>query len=502
MSALVDAGGVLVNPYRMAGYDGADQTRKRKRTARNKSRAQDEDRLIGKYDRETLRLECLNLRRNNAVVAGVCERFADNVVGPEGIRPQAKTSSEEWNTEAEAFWYEWSKVADSRGMFSFREIQRLTVQSRLHSGEIGFILLNNGQLQAIEADRITSPDKADESIIEGVRVSTGGRPVEYYVANRDRNGYIDTKTAEPIDARDFVHIFRPLRFDQLRGVPDLSPVINTLADQGDLVESVLLKARLNARRSAVITTQGGSGTIGAIGPRNGTPRGSDTGQVYETFGDDMLTYYLRNGEDAKLLADDTPGQNYVEHNLFLLKMIGSAVSIPYQFLMLDFSVGGAGNNRAALLQTYRTFDTWQAWLKDKMLQRIWNWRIAKAIKNRELPPAPTDARGFSEWYKVDWTPPSYDWMDPQKEAAADKEYYNMGRRTLTSLVRQDGKDVRDVLTEKAGEIAIAVEQAQAITKATGVSISWRDLINTTLPGQNAGQNEPQQTKAEDNEDEI
>ena len=487
MPTLVEADGILVNPFRMAGYDGAENNRKRKRTARNKSRAQDEDRLIGRYDRETLRLECLNLRRNNAVVAGVCERFADNVVGPEGIRPQARTSDESWNTQAENFWAEWCKVADSRGMFSFREIQRLTVQSRLHSGEIGFIFLDNGQLQAIEADRVASPEKAKENIIEGVEVGDAGRPQAYWICNRDKNGYVDVKTAERINARDFVHIFRPLRFDQLRGVPDLSPIINTLADQGDLVESVLLKARLNARRSAIITTERGSSTIGAIGPRNGNSQGSDSGQVYETFGEDTLTYYLRNGEDAKLLSDDTPGQNYVEHNLFLLKMIGAAVSIPYQFLMLDFSVGGAGNNRAALLQTYRTFDTWQAWLKDKMLQRIWNWRIAKAIKNRELPPAPIDARGFSEWYKVDWTPPSYDWMDPQKEAAADKEYYNMGRRTLTSLVRQDGKDVRDVLTEKASEIAIAVEQAQKITAATGIQISWRDLINTTLPGQNAGQ---------------
>ena len=175
MGNLVNIGGVLVNPYRAGGYDGAQITRKRRLKARHISRSQDEDRLIGKTDRETLRLECLHLRRNNSVVAGVCERFADNVVGPDGILPQAKTASQDWNDQAESYWREWSKVADYRGLFSLREIQRLVVQSRLHSGEIGFILTDGGQIQAIEPDRIATPSDKDNDpdTIEGIGLEIG-----------------------------------------------------------------------------------------------------------------------------------------------------------------------------------------------------------------------------------------------------------------------------------------------------------------------------------------
>jgi capsid protein len=219
-------------------------------------------------------------------------------------------------------------------------------------------------------------------------------------------------------------------------------------------------------------------------------QGSDTGQVHESFGEETLTYYLQSGEDVKLLGSDTPGANYVEHNIFLLKLIGAAVSIPYQFLTLDFSVGGAGNNRAALLATYRTFETWQSWLKDKMLQRLWNWRIAKAIKNKEIAPAPIDARGYSEWYKVDWTPPSYDWIDPQKEEAANLSDFKMGTLSLSDITRRRGKDGRDALLSKGKDIADAMDVCTEINKVRGTQLEWRDLIDVAIPGQNQAKPEP------------
>lgn len=496
MNNLIDAGGVLVNPYRMSGYDGATFTKKRKQKARITSRAQDEDRLVGGYDRQTLRLECLHLRRNNAIVAGVCERFADNVAGPDGVNPQCQTSDPDWNELAEQFWSEWSKIADARGLFSFREIQRLAIQSRLHSGEVGFVLLDNGQLQAVEPDRLATPfdQQNATNIIEGVELASSGRPSAFYICDRDRYGYVDNKTAQRIDARDYVHVFRPIRFDQLRGVPDLSPVINVLGDQHDLNEAILLNARLNARRSAVITTDSGAQTMAALGPRNATARTSDSGQVHEAFGDEILTYYLNRNEDVKLLGTDTPGASYTDHNVYLLKLTASALSLPYEFLTLDFSQGSGANNRAALLQTHKVFNTWQSWLVDKFLQRIWNWRIAKAIKAGELPPAPIDERGFSEWYKVDWQGPEYGWTDPQKESAANLADFKMGSRSLSDITRKSGKDAEDVLRQKGRDLAAAVRIAAELNAEHGTSLTWRDLIDVAMPGQNAPTVEAQPTQ--------
>ena len=487
-------GNIYVPSKFAAGYDGASHNRKRVRSARVTSRAQDEDRLLGRYDRETLRLECINLRRNHAVVAGACERFADNVVGPEGITPQAKTSSPEWNDAAEELWAEWSKIVDYAGRSSMREIQRLAIQSRIHSGEVGFVLLANGQLQAIESERIETPEYETKSgnVIDGVRVSPqSGRPVGYYVCNRGDGGYVDKRDATEVNARDFIHVYCPLRFDQLRGTPSLSPVINTLVYHGDLTESVLRKARINAKRSAVISTQAGSSTTKQLGPRNVTAATDDSGNVYEDFGEDMLTYYLRQGESVNVIGDDAPGANYIDHNVLLLKLVGAALSIPYQFLVMDFGDGSLGSNRVALLQTYRTFENWQQWLIDRFLQRLWNWRIAKAIKAGELPPAPVDARGFSEWYKVAWVGPEFSWIDPQKEAAANLAEFKLGISSITSFARKRGKDGEDVMREKAKDIATAQRIAGEVNATEGTQLTWRDIIDIAQPGQTAPSSDPQ-----------
>jgi capsid protein len=168
------------------------------------------------------------------------------------------------------------------------------------------------------------------------------------------------------------------------------------------------------------------------------------------------------------------------------------MSIPYQFLIMDFGDGSLGSNRVALMQTYRTFENWQAWLVDRFLQRLWNWRIAKAIKSGELPPAPVDKRGFSEWYRVTWVPPEYSWIDPQKEAAANLAEFKLGISSISSFARKRGKDGEDVMREKLEDMASAARLAREINQRDGTNFTWRDVIDIAQPGQTAPSNEPQQ----------
>ena len=92
----------FVKNWFAAGYDAAEDSRHQPRLRWNRSVSKDEDSMIGSYDRTKLRQRCRNLRRNDAITSGICERFFDNVVGT-GIIPQAKTSDSEWNEQAEYF---------------------------------------------------------------------------------------------------------------------------------------------------------------------------------------------------------------------------------------------------------------------------------------------------------------------------------------------------------------------------------------------------------------
>ena len=225
-------------------YEGARDSRQHPKAGFSRSLPYDEDRVVGSYDLDMLRRQCLHLRRNNAIVAGVVERFADHVVGPSGIRPQAKTSSDEWNDLAEDYWREWCKICDSRQRVPMRELQRLAVQSRLLLGDMGVVLLASGQLQPVEAMRICDPPARarPRRCVNGVVTSDGGVPVAFYVHPRTvDSGLVDVDRWTAVRADDMVFVSRPFRVDQMRGVPELAPVLNAVTDFGRLQEETLNK---------------------------------------------------------------------------------------------------------------------------------------------------------------------------------------------------------------------------------------------------------------------
>jgi lambda family phage portal protein len=456
-------------------YDGSNSTRHRPTQAGTVSFAEDEDKAAGSHGREQLRLECRDLRRNNALIAGLCERFADNVVGP-GIHPQAKTESPEWNQRAEDYWREWCKVCDVRQRVDMREIQRLAVQMRLLAGEVAIILTDGGQLQPIEPDRICTPGKLDadqrKNVVDGFRVEPRtGMVMGAYVLPRDGNGSVDEAADYDYIAREnLIHLTRPFRFDQVRGIPDFAPVINSLVDWQALNQSTLNSAQKQAMTSHVIKKDGGVGSIGArLGDQS-------VGEVrFEKF-EDGQNYYMKPGEDVIPLGVTQPGASFMAYSEMLLRIIGAALGLPYEFLLLDFSKGSYSSSRAALLQTYRTFTSWQEWI-DRAMQRTWNWRIAKAIKAGELPQAPLDARGISQWYRVQWSHPEWEWVDPQNQQQSDLMAFQLGSKSHSEITRKRGRDTEEVLRDKAKDMQTAARLESEYGLAPG------SLINAQIPGQ-------------------
>jgi lambda family phage portal protein len=467
-------------PWGWGAYRASDATRHRETKAGVVAFANDEDRAITQIGRENVRLECRDLRRNNAVAAGIGTRFADNVVGS-GILPQAKTTDPDWNARAEAFFSEWAKIADYRQRTSFWGLQRLVVQARLFDGECGFVLVENGQLQPIEAERIRQPTPSIPGVFDGVALNENGIRTGYCIHNRDRDsGQFQGTSYRLVPAANFKHCANLFRFDQVRGVPDFAPVVNAVRDLDEYLEATLLKAKNEAKQFYVVVNEAGAPT--GLASRYDT---STTGATLETVETGEI-HYLRPREKMERIGNITPGDQFapfVEKNL---RLIGAALGLPYEFVLLDFSQGSFSSSRAALLQTYRTFENWQQWLVECFLQPVWNWRIAKAIKAGELDSAPLDARGVSQWYRVQWQTPEFGWVDPQNEAQANILKISAGAASLTQWARKDGRDAEELLAEKGRDIAAAVRIAQELNREYGTAITWKDLIALGIPGQITG----------------
>ena len=212
-----------------------------------------------------------------------------------------------------------------------------------------------------------------------------------------------------------------------------------------------------------VKKHGGAGNLANLGPRGYSDDGG-SGQKFERF-EPNTVHYLEPDEDIQSLASNTPNPQYVAFCEMTLRIIASALCIPYEFLLLDFKGGSFSASRAALMTTYRTFSMWQNWLIESFLQRLWNWRIAKAIKRGELPPAPVDKRGYSTWYKVRWTTPRYDWIDPQAEAIGNIYNVALGVDSVSDVVATKGKDVEDVLMQKQKDLITAARRVKETNDA-------------------------------------
>jgi capsid protein len=64
---------------------------------------------------------CFN---NMPFLRGLVTEKARYVVGS-GIRPQARSGDDAWDAAAEAYFEQWSRVADVQGRYTWREMQRI-----------------------------------------------------------------------------------------------------------------------------------------------------------------------------------------------------------------------------------------------------------------------------------------------------------------------------------------------------------------------------------------
>lgn len=477
---------------RLQGYDGGETSKIRRDLGWGRAVPRDEDSLVGTDgSRETLRLKAADLRRNNPVVAGVCERLASFVVGP-GIRPQAQTASVEWNRTAEDYFNQWAKVADYRQRVSWWQLQRMAVSLRPTHGGVYIELIDNGQVRPIETERIRQPASEAEAkaFVDGVKVDPGtGIKLGYKVHARDSRGGFSEKHEERFVARENMKavITPPWRPDQVREVPDFAPIIPALTDIHEANLYTLGTYKAQSQYIAVLKKIGGMGA-------NSLPRGSSTPTVgqRQTFKTDWgAIMEAFPGEDLEMKVSPTPNPTHIPYIKLQLMLAASALDVPYEFLTLDFSTADFSRQKAILLLVNKAMRNWQAWLNETMNQPIWNWVIARAMKYGEIPQAPIDASGVSQWWRVDWQAPEEPWSDRQEAQQADVLEIQMGVATLTGAAKKRGRDLEDTLRTRARELNLIN------TIAAEYGVAPEQLSKLQIPGQT----EPAKKQAEEMEDE-
>lgn len=386
------------------------------------------------------------------------------VIGALGVKFQNKAKTPDGsaldkvvNDDIENQFKIWSKAinASVTRMKSFREIQRLAMECVARDGEvfirkvIGYPNPFGFALQIIEADEIddTFDDTSTEGNIirMGVELDKWGAPVAYYRRTirpgDDRHGIIG-QNRERIEAKEIIHLFMEDRPNQVRGVPWAHTAMRRLHMLKAYEEAELTAARLAAAKMAFITSPVGDETDEPEPGEDGQDEG--TGEAVMEFEPGMIER-LEEGTEYTLSDPTHPAGNFAPFIKALLKGIAAGLNISYVSLSNDLEGVNFSSIRSGLLSERDGYIQTQEWFKDHFLDLFWpEWFIQAELRNRfsTFRPAEIDRVARPEWQGRRWP-----WVDPEKDAKANKINVDNAFVSRSQIIREQGKDPQEVAEE-------------------------------------------------------
>lgn len=464
LATRVPRGRPVVGLVRMpGGYEGA-RTDRRATADWYPSDAGPNTDTLG--DLPELRRRSLDLERNAPLATGAFNTQLRDVLG-DGLTPKPRLdreylglSAEEaaaWGRQAmRIYWAHCGSTAiDVSRRLTFAELQRQALFSALSGGDCFTVFrhrqdrgdLLGTKLQLLEANRISQPETQPETdwFRDGIETDEHGVLQHVWFTNRHPNErYMPTGKLvhwAPLPVRDaqgwplVLQLIDQKRPGQLRGIPYLAPVIETLKNLSRYAEAELMAAVVSAMFTVFIKGGFNPG-LADIDP-DGDP--SPKGQVKLGTG---AVVDLAAGEDVEFANPARPNAQFDPFFLAMCRQLGSALEIPYEQLVNSFQASYSAS-RAALLNAWRAVRTRRAWFVNQLCQPVYAHVIREAIA-RGLLQAPgffDDPLARAAWLGCEWTGPAMPEIDPVKAALAAelrvKNTFSTKEREASELTSTD-----------------------------------------------------------------
>lgn len=426
-----------------AKYDAVDAKGRRKAPP---DRLFAEDRHLPARDRRKLIGGTRDLARNYTAAAWAIRKHLDYVAT---FQFQARTGDDALNSAIEEYLEEWALAdnCDVAGRHPLSRIVRLLEARRTVDGDVFVMLLSDGKLQPIEAERIASPPPVfipasltlANEYTHGVRVDESGRAVGFALCSRNPDGRTLAFDRE-LPASAVIQHGHFDRFDQVRGISPLASAYNTLRDTYEAYDYALAKLKV-AQLFGLVFYRDGVESVGAITELS---EDENAGNRYEVdFGRGPVKLELEPGDRAEFLESKTPGSEFENYTTSQLALALKALDLPYSFF--DESFTNYSGARQALLMYEQSA---QSKRRDvaAVLDRITTWRLALAVADGELRLPAGITLADLDW---EWIPTGLPWIDPLKEITADVAAINAGLDSTPSAAKRAGADAYELARQEA-----------------------------------------------------
>ena len=383
----------------------------------------------------TLATGAIKRLRTNAVGTGL---HLKSTINEEilGISSEEARKLEETIEREFAHWAN-STNCDIERIDNFYQLQQLALLNALLSGD-SFALMTTTKrtgsiydlrIELVEADRVSTPDNETINPLycEGVEKNANGEVVAYHISkfhplsfrDREPREWVRVKAfGEKTGRRNVIHVMNRERIGQVRGVPFLSPVIETIKQLGRYTEAEVLAAVINGLFTVFIEKESASDDVpfGEAVPEDMQVDSEDEGSIELAPG---AVIDLGEGEKANMVNPGRPNPNFDPFVMAVIKQIGAALEIPYELLIMAFS-NNYSASRAAILEFFKVIKMYRAWFVTDFCQPIYEEWLCEAVAKGRI-----NAPGFfndpiikDAYCSAEWNGPSAGQLDPKKEVEA------------------------------------------------------------------------------------
>ena len=403
----------------------------------------------------TLRDRSRELVRNNAYACRGMQVIATNVVG-KGIRPAIVVDGNDSLEDLiKTAWKDWAESTDCDfdAHHDFYGLQQLCIRSVAESGEVLVrrrrVRSENDmplKLQVLESDFLATdhtlgltPAGNGNQIIQGIEFDRRGVRVAYHIyETHPGNLGLDFNLGKSlfktirVPASDIQHIYRVDRPGQLRGTPWLTATMLRLKDFDDYEQAQLLRQKLAACYMAFIKD-------------TEVPDFDEEAEKLLSKFEPGVIEFLPPGKDIVLSDPPQVNENYGDYTRVMLQAVATGLGVSYEALTGNLKDINFSSMRGGWLEFQRNIETWRNSIVNVQLNSpVWKWFEA-AGELRGLPVSKSS---------VTWTAPRREMIDPAKEVPALVEAVANKMKTLSEVIRENGKNPEDHFKELAAEKAL------------------------------------------------
>jgi len=438
-----------------------------------------------RYNLKTLRNRCRDLSRNNEYARRYLHLVKTNVVGERGVSLQERAINENGtmdtmaNDMIEREFLKWSRagVCTVDGRMSWVDAQAMVIESMARDGECLIRMVNYGGNADRFALQFLEPDLLDEEKNErlsdgrkirmGVELDKWHRPIAYHILT-SHPGDIDFATpsrrTERVPADRILHLYLPDRAEQSRGVPWMATAISSLKMLHGYREAELVAARTAASKMGFFTSPAGDGF---------TPDDYEDNIVPIMEAEPGTFQQLPMGVSFQQFDPQHPTSAFADFEKAVLRGIASGLGVSYYALANDLTQTSYSSIRQGAIDDRDFYKMLQRFLIDHFVRPVFReWLLqSMTVGGVTLPINKYDKFADSASFR----PRGFQWVDPQKEIAAQVTALQNGLISMQDVAGVYGRDVEETFAQIARDKQTAAD--------FGLSLAFEPFGAQKLPVQ-------------------